>query len=111
MSIVDNIISINKRLAEINITNLEAIHMLKHPKVAHYLHTVTDCYEKHHDNDNKYFTCVVSDACSLETKAFKDCVSKNSDTSLCVGELYNLDKCVKNSINSTLVLLQKAKNY
>jgi hypothetical protein len=88
MSIIDNIVAINRKLAEIDFTNLETLQFLKNANTANYLVTIKECYEKHPEDNAKYFVCVVNKECPKQLKNFQECQKKSKEVTNCVPALY-----------------------
>jgi hypothetical protein len=112
MSIVENINERTKRIMMINLTNLEAMAILKDEKVSEYMIKLQECQQKYSEDDNSFFGCSISKLCPEETESLVKCQKENEENiNLCAPILYHLDDCMKAYSDKTLNLLSKINNY
>jgi hypothetical protein len=112
MSIADNILETNKRIVGLNFTNSESLNIIKDDKVSEYMIKLSECYEKHSENDNNFFRCIIKSVCPEPTESFIKCQKENpNNIQECAPILLNLEKCMKSYSNRTLEIIRKTKDY
>jgi hypothetical protein len=108
MAKLEQNLDISKKILNINYTNTELLRIMKNEPVSIYLTQLTNCYEKHSENDSDLFSCIMNSACPQEIKNLKKCKKKNSkNLELCAPILMNIDDCLKKRNNSILYTLTK----
>lgn len=112
MSIIENLVSIQRKMANINLTNIEIMQVLKYEHLNAYIGSLHECHEKHSDNDEKFINCILGTTCPTDIKDFTECRNKNkANLQVCVPYVIKLEDCMKYHSNSFLSILEKAKNY
>lgn len=108
MSRLEQNLEISKNILNINYTNTELLRIMKSENVSVYLSQLTNCYEKHSENDSDLFSCIMNSACPKEVKMLRKCRKINAKhLELCAPSLMDLDACLKNNNNAILYTLTK----
>lgn len=108
MARLEQNLEISKKILNINFTNTDFLRIMKKESVSTYLTQLTNCYEKHSENDSDLFSCIMNSACSQEINYLKKCKKKNSkNIELCAPILMGIDNCLKKHNNIILHTLSK----
>jgi hypothetical protein len=105
---MDEFLITSNKVANINITNRELIHLIKNESEFNYLATLHDCKERNESDDAKFQKCVLQSICPEETQNFNNCVKTNKqNTHLCINDFFKLQDCMKYHTNRFLSIMQK----
>jgi hypothetical protein len=110
MSKVENLITLNKKLVEINYSNTEVIEILRNKDTSKYMNSIQQCKEKFEEDDKKFFYCIIEKNCPAETNAFLHCQKNNKQNlALCASALISLENYMTAHSTNLLMAIEKAK--
>ena len=108
---IDEIVSINRKLANINYTNSEIVDIIKSDDSVNLLNKVVECEKQFPDDNNQFLNCC-SSVCPTELQNFRECVKINKgQLGDCIADSMKFEKCMTGLSSRLLMILAKNNSY